>query len=334
LPVRILNQADVARLLPMGECIEAMVRALVALAQGQAQLPLRTVLRLPEGKGFFGVMPGELRSPLALGAKIISVFPGNEGTELDSHQGMVVLFDPETGAPRALLDASSITAIRTAAVSGVATRALARDDAGDLAILGSGVQARTHLEAMQVVRKLRRVRVWSRRLESAEAFARWSAGHFGTPVEVAASAEAASRGADLICTVTASPTPVLQADWVAAGCHINAVGSSSPRNRELDAALMRRGRLIVDRRESALNEAGDFLLARQEGAIGDDHIQGELGEVLTGRVAGRTRSGEITIFKSLGLAVEDLAAADLVLGKAAANGVGTLIELGGHREPE
>ena len=331
--VRILDQSAVTRLLPMNECIEAMTRALVSLAEGHAQLPLRTVLRLSGDRGFFGAMPAELGAPSAFGAKLITVFPGNEGTPLDSHQGLVVLFDDRDGSPRALLDASSITAIRTAAVSAVATRALARPDAGDLAILGSGVQARTHLEAMAGVRSLRRVRVWSRTPANAESFARWSRRQLGIEAEPVGDPARAVAGADLVCTVTASREPVVRNDWVAEGCHVNAVGASTPGARELDTPLVARARFFVDRRESARNEAGDFLIPRREGAVSEEHLQGELGEVLTGRVPGRRNPREVTVFKSLGLAIEDLAAADLVLRKAEAGQVGLVVELSGRRDP-
>ena len=331
MPVRILNQTEVTALLPMAECIDVMDGALRNLSSGGALLPLRTVLRLPDGKGFFGVMPASLAQPAALGLKAIAVFPGNEGTELDSHQGLVILFDPECGRPVAVLDASSITAIRTAAVSGVATRALARPDAGDLALLGSGVQARTHLEAMAVVRRLRRVRAWSPNAGRLGAFARWAADRFGIVVEPVRSSRDAVTGADLVCAVSASPTPVVRGEWLTEGAHVNAVGSSLPTTRELDTAAILRGRLLVDRRESALNEAGDFLIPRSEGAIGDDHIVGELGDVLLGRIAGRNGASDVTVFKSLGLAVEDLAAAHHVLRRAEERGVGIVAELGGRR---
>ena len=278
MPVRILNQAEVTALLPMGECIEAMEAVLCALSRGDAQLPLRTVLGLSDGRGAFAVMPAELRGPEVVGLKAITVFPGNAGTSLDSHQGLVVLFDPAVGSPLAVMDASSITAIRTAAVSAVATRLLARSDAGDLALLGSGVQARTHLEAMALVRPLRRVRVWSPRAERVREFARWAAAQLRIPVEPVAGSREALEGADLICTVTASPEPVVRSAWVADGAHLNAVGASLPTTRELDSATVARARLIVDRVESARNEAGDFLIPRAEGAISDAHIAGELGE--------------------------------------------------------
>jgi len=332
MPVRILNQAQVVDLLPMKECIEVMDGVLRTLAGGGAQLPLRTVLRLPDNRGIFGVMPAQLSAPDALGLKAIAVFPANEGTELDSHQGVVLLLDPVTGAPLAIMDASSITAIRTAAVSGVATRVLARDDAGDLGVLGSGVQARSHLEAMAAVRTLRRVRVFSPHAPRLAAFVRWARERLGITVEPVSSPQEVVVGADLICTTTASRTPVVQGEWIEPGAHINAVGSSIPTARELDSAAVARGRLFVDRRESAINEAGDYLIPLGEGAIGTGHIQGELGAVLTGGVPGRTGSSEITIFKSLGIAVEDLASAHHVLRKAEARGIGLVTELGGLRQ--
>lgn len=330
--VRILNQAEVTALLPMEECIEVMDRVLRTLSSGGAVLPLRSGLRLPEGRGIFGVMPAALADPLSLGLKAIAVFPGNDGTAYDSHQGLVLLFDPEHGFPIAIMDASSVTAIRTAAVSGVATRALARQDAGDLAILGSGVQARSHLQAMAAVRPLSRVRAWSPNRVRLEAFVRWAEERLGITVEAMASPREAVTGANLICTVTASRTPVVESAWLSDGAHVNAVGSSIPSARELDTATIVRGRLVVDRLESALNEAGDFLIPRAEGAVSDGHILGELGDVLLGRLEGRTGPGDLTIFKSLGLAVEDLAAAEHVLRRAEARGVGLVTDLGGRRD--
>ena len=331
MPVRILNQAEVTALLPMAECIEVMDGALRTLSSGGALLPLRPVLRLPGGRGLFGLMPAAIAEPETLGLKAIAISPGNEGTELDTHQGLVILFDPERGTPIAVMDASSITAIRTAAVSGVATRALAREDAGDLAILGSGVQARSHLEAMAAVRRLRRVRAWSPDPRQLAAYVGAVRERLGITVEATKGPRETVEGADLVCTVTASPTPVLEGKWLADGVHVNAVGSSLPTTRELDTAAIARGRLVVDRRESALNEAGDFLIPRAEGAIGDAHILGELGDVLLGRIAGRTAASDVTIFKSLGIAVEDLAAAHHVLRRAEERGVGIVADLGGRR---
>jgi ornithine cyclodeaminase len=325
--VRVISGAEVARLLPMDRCIEIMAEALAALARGEAVLPLRSLVWLPDRSGLLGLMPAHLGSPRALGLKVVSVFPGTHATGRDSHQGVVILFDPHDGRPLTIIDASSITAIRTAAVSGVATRLLARPDAGDLAILGSGVQARTHLEALRAVRPLRRVRIWSRTPERAERFARLAARPGGLAVEPVGSAREAVLGADLVCTVTAAAEPVLLGEWLAPGAHVNAAGACFPAARELDTPAVVRSRLFVDRRESALNEAGDFLIPKREGAIGDEHIAGELGEVVIGRVPGRRSESEITLFKSLGLAVEDLAAAHHVHEQAVARGAGAVVAL-------
>ncbi len=329
--VLIVNQEEVPRLLPMAECLEAMERVLATLARGEAILPLRNILWLPQKIGGLGLMPAALLPDHAVGVKVITFFPGNEGTELDTHQGAVLLFESERGKLLAVIDATSITAIRTAAVSGVATRLLARQDAGDLAIIGSGVQARTHLEAMGIARKIRRVRVASKDLERAKAFAARESARYGIAIEPIASVREAVAGADIICTATSSREPVLLGDWISPGAHINAVGSSVPAARELDTAAVVRSCLYVDRRESALNEAGDFLIPKKEGAIGDHHIVGEIGEVLTGRIHGRTTAKEVTLFKSLGIAVEDVASARHIYEKARASGTGRFLDFGGAR---
>jgi ornithine cyclodeaminase/alanine dehydrogenase-like protein (mu-crystallin family) len=277
------------------------------------------------------VMPAYVGAPKALGAKVITVFPDNHGTSLDSHQGAVLLFEADHGRLVAVMDASSITAIRTAAVSGLATRLLARRDATEVAILGTGVQARTHLEAMCAVRPVKRARVWSRNAGAVLEFAARESGLRGVTVEPARSAREAVEGAEIVCTVTSSREPVLAGEWLASGAHVNAVGASLPFARELDTAAVARGRLYVDRRESALNEAGDFLIPKREGAIGDDHIVGELGELVLGRIPGRRSESEVTIFKSLGLAVEDVAAAHFLYERARRDGRGTSVELGGSR---
>ncbi len=324
----VISQSEVRRLLPMGRCIELMAEALATLGRGEAENPLRWPMRVPEGRGVLGLMPGSMASPPALGLKIVSIFPHNHGTPYDSHQGVVMLFDPEHGFPTAILDASEITAIRTAAVSGLATRLLARDGASDLAILGSGVQARSHLEAMREVRSVRRVRVWSPTAGNRQAFAEAESRRHGIPVEAVDSPRDAVVEADLICTVTAAREPVLEGEWIAPGAHVNAVGSSVVSARELDTRAVAEARLFVDRRESAENEAGDYLIPKQEGAIGSDHIRGEIGEILLGEVQGRTAAEEITLFKSLGLAVEDLQAAHFITRRARAEGLGTEVEIG------
>ena len=327
----VLSQRDVEALLPMAECVDVMQVALSAAARGEVVLPLRQMVWMPDRTGMIGLMPGYLGDPKSLGLKIVSIFPGNEGTSFDSHQGAVLLFDTEHGTPLVVMDASAITAIRTAAVSGAATRALARSDAGDLAILGSGVQAATHLEAMAAVRTLRRVRVWSRDPEHARSFATRHAARSPVRIEAMASAQAAVRGADLICTATSSRESIVQGAWLAAGAHLNAVGACFPTARELDTEAVRRARLYVDARESALHEAGDLLIPIQEGRLTERHIVGELGELFVGRVAGRGDPSEITLFKSLGIAIEDLAAAHHVLAKARAEGRGASFAFGEPR---
>jgi ornithine cyclodeaminase/alanine dehydrogenase-like protein (mu-crystallin family) len=329
--MRIITEKEVPGLLPMHECMDVMAGALSTLARGGAILPLRPLMRIPQKAGILGMMPAYMETPDALGVKIITVFNGNHGTEYDSHQGVVLLFEADHGSIVAVIDASSVTAIRTAAVSGVATRLLARADAHDLCIIGSGVQARTHLEAMLVARPVTRVRVWSRNADSARAFARAESTRHGIVVEAFESAPRAVEGADIICTTTSSREPVLQGEWIAPGAHINAVGSSTSTARELDSAAVVRASLYVDRRESTLNEAGDFLIPRSEGLIGDAHILAELGELLLGTHNGRESAEEITLFKSLGLAVEDVAAAHHIYERAVERGVGTTVEMGGKR---
>lgn len=330
--VLVVSQAEVRRRLPMGECMELMVQVLSALARGEALLPLRQVLLMPGGAGAFASMPAWLGDPPAVGLKVLTVFPGNHGTELDSHQGAVLLFETERGCLVSIQDASAITAIRTAAVSGVATRALAREDATRLALLGTGVQAATHLEAMLQARPIDHLRVWSRDPAHEKRFVEQARARYDFPVLAALDAREAVHDADIVCTVTASREPVLQGEWLREGCHVNAVGASLRTARELDTQAVVRSRLFVDRRESALNEAGDFLIPRQEGAVTDGHIQGELGEVLIGAVPGRRSSEEMTLFKSLGLAVEDVAAAHRIHANALAAGAGTWVELGGARD--
>jgi len=330
--VLIVNQSEVSQLLPMKECMEVMKEALGALARGKVILPLRPVMWLPEKVGALGMMPAYAGELQVMGLKVVSVFPGNHGTPYDSHMGAVMIFETKHGQPLAIMDATEITAIRTAAVSGVATRLLAREDAGDLAILGTGTQAKSHLEAMLLCRKIRRVRVWSRNQQNAVGFAGRESQRHKIKVEPVATVKAAVEGTDLICTTTSSPDPILLGVYLSSGAHINAVGSSVPFARELDTAAVVRSRLFVDRRESTLNEAGDFLIPKKEGAIGDNHIQGEIGEIVIGKIPGRKTPEEITLFKSLGLAIEDIASAEHIYRKALGKGMGTLVELGGRRE--
>jgi len=325
--ILVLNHADVEQLLPIDECIPVMAEALAALARGDAHQPLRMVVRPPGAAGLMGLMPAYMAGDrAAYGLKAVCIFPGNAARGKDAHQGGVLLFSAETGELLALMNASAITAIRTAAVSGVATRLLARADAGDLAIVGAGVQARSHLAAMACVRPIRRARVASRSPERAQAFAAELAPRYSFPIQAAETVEAAVRGADLIVTATTAAEPIVRREWIAPGAHLNVVGSSIPTTREVDTATMGDAALFVDRRESTLNEAGDYLFAMRDGAIGPEHIRAEIGELLAGGVPGRTAPDEITLFKSLGLAVEDLAAADYVYRRAQAAGIGSWVD--------
>lgn len=327
----IINQQQVYELLPMDECITAMEAVLKGLAMGECTLPLRQIMWLAEKVGAMGLMPSYWSAAGVIGLKAVTFFPGNEGTELDTHQGAVLLYDGKNGRMMAIVDGTSITALRTAAVSGAATKALAREDSTSLAILGSGVQAATHLQAMLKSRPIEHVKVFSKTQAQAERFATAATKRHSIPVEAAPSAKDAVTGADIICTTTSASEPVLLGDWLTPGVHINAIGTSVAFARELDGLAVQRSRLYVDRRESALNEAGEFILAKKEGLVDDDHIVGEVGEVLAGKIQGRTSDEEITLFKSVGLAIEDLAAAKHVYDKAVANGMGMAIELGGAR---
>lgn len=325
---RILTRDDVVRLLPITACIEQMAAALKAVSASRVVQPLRTILRLPGQQAFFGVMPAYAGDGETLGAKLISVFPENHGTALASHQGVIVLFSAADGRLEAIIDAAEVTAIRTAAASAVATDALARPEATTLAILGSGVQAASHLDAMCAVRHIRRLRVWSRSTASARRFVDNLPADSQFETAVCDHARDAVAGADIVCTVTASPVAVLRGEWLSPGCHINAVGACTPTTRELDSVAVQMSTLYTDCYESLFNEAGDFLLAEQEGAITREQVAGEIGEVLLGKVRGRQRPEEITLFKSLGIAAEDLAAASFLLQQARGQMAGLEVEFG------
>jgi ornithine cyclodeaminase/alanine dehydrogenase-like protein (mu-crystallin family) len=321
-PLLVLNYDDVTRALPMSDCIEAMADILAAHARGEVYQPLRSVAIPPDGGGFIGLMPAQ--SPDAYSLKSLVVIPDNPKRGLDSHQGTVTLFDGETGIPTALLSASAITSIRTAAVSALATRLLAREDASELAVLGAGVQARSHLQSLRLVRDFARVRVYARTPEHV----RKLADEVDFPVEIADSAEDAVRGADVVVTATNSREPVLEHEWLKEGAHVNAVGASMPSARELHIATVAAASLFPDNRESLENEAGEFIQATREGAIpGQDHVKAELGEVAAGLHPGRTAQTELTLFRSLGLGIEDLAAAQVAVAHARSNGAGIEVDL-------
>jgi ornithine cyclodeaminase len=313
----VLSHADVEALLPMADCIAVIDEAMRALSHGDYFQPLR-MKAVPENEPNRMVfMPALRRAGAKLwGNKQIVVTPDNAKRGLDSHQGAVLLHDGETGELLAAVHAGAITAIRTAAASAVATRALARKDARVVAILGTGVQGRAHLDAMRCILPRASFRLWSRNRAHAEAIAGPSGASVSDTI-----AEACD-GADVICAVTAAREPILSPATIPLGCHVNAAGSSIATTRELDGAAMAAGSLFVDRRESTINESGDYLLALREGAIGPDHIRAEIGDVLLGRQPGRTSVEEITIYKSLGVAVQDLAAADVAFRRARERGFG------------
>jgi ornithine cyclodeaminase len=299
-----VSAEEVARLLPYEECVPLMREAMIALSQGRTRQLLRGILDLPQGRAF-GVMPGAMLDDGAFGAKLVSVYPDNFAKGGRSHQGVVVLFDPDTGAPSAMLEAGEITAIRTAAASAAATDALARKDARHLAILGYGEQARRHLSAIREVRPIERVTIWGRDFAKAQAFG-------GIACETA---EEAVTGADIICTVTAAAEPILLSEWVPDGAHINAVGSSRAGPAEIDNALVARARFFADHRDGVLAQGAEYIRAREAGLIGDDHLLGEIGEVMAGRIEGRRSEADVTLYKSLGSIVQDLAAARHIVAK-------------------
>lgn len=323
-----LDHDLVARLLPMERAIATLRTTMRHHAQGRVTQPLRTVLRPPGAGAAMAAMPCHSAGPEQGGFALKTVLhaPDNIARGRPAVTGVLLLFDPDTGECVALLDAASVTAIRTAAVSAVATDALAGPEAGDLALLGAGTQARSHLLAMAAVRKLRSVRVWSRSRRSAEAFREWAARN-GVSVEVTDRPAAALDGADLVCTVTSAREPFVERGQLAPGTHVNAVGSSFPDHREIGGTAVRETSVFVDSRESAWAEAGDLLIARDEGLIGEEQVIAELGEVLTGVHPGRRDPEERTLFKSVGLAVQDLAAGLAAVESARAAGEGTEVVL-------
>ncbi len=319
--VLVLSDGDVRKLLDMESCIGAMSDVLAALQREELSMPLRFIFRPAGATGLMGFMPAHRGggSPL-FSLKEIVISPDNSARGMDPHQGAVMLHDGTTGELRALLNASAVTEIRTAAVSAVATRLLARPESHVVAVLGAGVQGRSHIEAMRCVFPHADVRVWSRGTARAGELAE------ATGTTLSNTVEEALEGADVVCTTTSAREPILSLDLLASGVHVNAVGSSIPTARELDAETMAAASLFVDRRESTLNESGDYLFAVAEAGIGPDHIRAELGELIVGEHPGRTSGGELTVFKSLGIAVEDLAAAELVVARARERGVGTEVD--------
>ena len=306
--MRMIDRDEVARRLTYEVCIPIVRAAMIAFSRGETRQLLRSIIPLAEGRAF-GVMPGALGEAAPFGAKLISVYPENFAKGIQSHQGLVILFDPDTGAPVCVVHAGEVTAIRTAAASAVATEALARPDARRLAILGYGEQAETHARAMMRVRPIESITVWGRAPDRAAAFASRMAAELGLPVAAAADVAAAVADADIICTVTAAREPILTSAMVAPGTHINLVGSSMAGPVEIDDDLVVRARFIADSREGVLKQGAEFLRAKAAGRVGDDHIVAEIGQVLAGDIVGRQSAAQVTIYKSLGHVVQDLASA-------------------------
>lgn len=325
--LHVFNHDAVETLLPMDECITIVRRSLIDLAESRVYQPLRMVVAPDQSSGIMALMPCHIADDeMAFGLKAVCVFHDNPKIGKDAHQGFVLLVDPETGEPNAVLDASAITKIRTAAASAVATDALATPDAGDLAIIGTGTQARAHLLAMTKVRQIRTVSAVGRDRGRLDQFIADMAPKVPVEIRAAASVQDAVSGADLVVTTTTARDPIVESGWIRPGCHINAVGSSIPTARELSSELMARGRIYADSRESLINESGDFLRAQDHRLIDENAIVGEIGEVLLEMVPGRTHDEEITIFKSLGLAVEDIASARHVVQAGIERGIGQVVD--------
>jgi ornithine cyclodeaminase/alanine dehydrogenase-like protein (mu-crystallin family) len=306
--MRFIDREEVARRLTYDVCIPIVRDAMIAFSRGETKQLLRSVIGLSKGR-LFGVMPGAMGANATFGAKLISVFHDNFAKGIQSHQGLVILFDPSTGAPVCVVDAGEITAIRTAAASAVATAVLARKDARRMAILGYGEQAATHARAIGKVRDIESIVVWGRSSERARAFAERMQAELAVPVSSAAGVEEAVAHADIVCTVTAASEPILKGDWVRPGTHVNVVGSGFAGPAEVDNDLVVRSRFIADSREGVLSQGAEFLRAKQAGLVGDDHIVAEIGQVLAGEIEGRRSADEVTVYKSLGHVVQDLASA-------------------------
>jgi len=306
--MRFIDRDEVARRLTYERCIPIVRDAMIALSRGETRQLLRSIIPLAEGR-MFGIMPGALGERAPFGAKLISIYPENFAKGVQSHQGLVILFEPDTGAPVAAVHAGEITAIRTAAASAVATDALARPDASRLAILGYGEQAATHARALGKVRRLEAIAVWGRSPDRARDFARRMETELGLTVAAVGSVEKAVAGADIVCTVSHASEPILLGRWLSPGTHVNLVGSSRAGPVEVDNDLVVRARFIADSREGVLAQGAEFLRAKAAGLIGDDHIAAEIGQVLAGDIPGRRTAEEITAYKSLGHVVQDLATA-------------------------
>jgi ornithine cyclodeaminase len=323
--LRILNRADVRQLISVQECITLMHQAFALVSNNQAVQPIRRTMRLPHGLGMLGMMPGHISAPASFGIKVVSVFPGNHGTPYGSHQGAMLLFDEANGALRVVLDGRDITALRTGAASAAATDVLARTDARSMSIYGYGDEAVAHLDALTLVRPFERILICGRSLDKARAFAATHSQRLGLRIDATDDFEAAAR-ADVVTTATAAAEPILMGRWLQPGTHVNVIGSSIPSTAEVDDEALLRARLFTDFTESTLELGGEVRRALQRGVMTPAHIIGCVGDVITGKVAGRTADRDITLFKSLGMASEDLITARYIADKAEAANVGGLVD--------
>lgn len=326
LQMRALSGSQIRSLLPIEKCISLMRDAMREVSQGRAALPLRHAMPIPNGRGLLGLMYGGMCVPDYFGIKLVSLFPGNRTAGISTHMGLFVLYESQQGKPVAIMDASTLTGLRTAAASAVATDALARADSSVLTILGTGQQASDHIPAMLAVRKFREIRVWGRSQEHARAFVQQHR-DCGCKLIVSIDIADAVSGADVVCTVTSAAEPILTGDAVSPGTHLNVVGSSVPSAAEVDTQLVARSRFFCDYRGSAVVQAGELLRAIREGAIDESHIVGEVGDVLAGRIPGRRNAQEITLYKSLGVIAQDIVAAASVFAEAESRGIGGSVSI-------
>ena len=321
----IINAEEVRKLLPMSECIDAMEPAMIAATIGTISMPPRLITPLIDESGFLGLMPGSSAELASFGAKVVSLLPNNPAKGIPAIQGFVVLFDHCIGTPVAIIDGAEITAIRTAAASGLATRLLAREDARTCGIFGNGVQAVTHIDAMRAVRPVEEIVIWGRNPDKVKAFSEQQARR--TNIDIRATDDPSEAGAcDLVCAVTGSPEPILKGDWVQPGAHVNLVGAHTLATREADTELIVKSEVYADLMESIKNEGGDIMSPINEGAIDENHIIGELGQLLLGKIAGRQDDRQITMFESLGINAQDLFAAKHIYDKAKAQDEGTTVD--------
>lgn len=325
MPLLILRAQEIRMLLPMPDCIEMMSQAMRALSAGSVNVPPRTITPLGDGNDFFFLMPGASADPAAFGAKLISLLPGNPATGHPLVQGLITLFDGQTGAPVALLDGAEITRIRTAAASALATGTLARNRAGTHGIFGAGVQAAAHLEAIACVRDINKVWVWARDFDKAQEFAEDQSTRLCCSIQ-AAKDPAEAAHCDIVSVVTNASEPVLRGEWLKPGTHVNLVGAHQPEHREADSDAVSCASIYVDSRQAALGEAGDLLIPIREGRITAEDIAGEIGDVLRGEAPGRTDEDQLTLYKSLGSFVQDLYAANHVIRSASKMGHGQMVD--------